>query len=295
MKNFVRKKDKRYKSVLTNRQIYDRYKKPDDKYLRLFNLLQSNYKLFRLVTKFSEIHWKEESIDTLIKKYTLSSTSQKDLDDYINEVTKNFKDLKIEQTKHGYSVQLDDKEIRFIKATKMFPMLLNFIPSAESERRRGKCHWLSVRLSLLMSLSGIKNELVSGYIYEIIEDAPYSHTWVEFEDDSGKAVVADLTMGAIINKDGYYAIKHPTNLSRISQQDVVRESKIFEKFDKVANGWANKVYFHDRETALKLYEEYFGELEIIEYEDFLKYPELIFNHKAEEESNEEHKQSQKYQ
>lgn len=81
-------------------------------------------------------------------------------------------------------------------------------------------------MSLEISLSlNFPNEVVTGFIYGISDKVKYLHSWIEFNKD-GNEYVIDYTMNVIMNKEGYYFIRQAEELSRISNQDILFDSKI---------------------------------------------------------------------
>lgn len=265
----MRKMFKKYKKiekskVMTLNEVIDRFKIPYERVEVEHEKINNSSELsFFIKRKLSIFHFPEQAIDHMIDKFTQEEFSDEDFVDMsrnIKRLTHHFIiNIKRFLGNKGFEIETKKGSIKVIKAYEYFPKLLDYMPNQNNKRRDRQCHWSAMMLSTLMSLSGIENEVVSGYVYEFSKKEEYSHSWVEFLSENGNPFVFDGNRGAIISKDGYYMIKHPRDISKISHKDIVCEQTIFPIFEKIEGGeWINKLYFHDREMALRVYKDIFG-------------------------------------
>ena len=268
-------------AVLTEEQIIKMFKIPYDENSAWFDKLRAaDDKNFDKMTRFVKVFPNDDRIDGLIDSFTLKETTDEDFVDKARKV-KNLSRGKILEIQRfcgddGFKIKFKDGDMTVIKAYKYFDCLLNYMPTQNDARRNGKCHFSALTLSTLLTLSGIENEVVSGYVYEYCKKEEYSHSWVEFKSEKGTPLVFDGNRGAIITKDGYYRIKHPRDISKISYKDIICEQTIIHQLEKVAESWATKLYFHNREMALKVYEKHFGKPFVPkDYDYALAHPETI--------------------
>jgi len=281
MKNILEKINLRFKPhILTEDEILRLYKIPCDKNDQLRQARLSSEKEFKKSTRLKKFYYLDEQIDLFINNFTLANTSDEEFIDMARHIN-NHSRGKVKQIKRlfgnaGFEITTKDYTMKVIKAYEFFSNLLEPMPDLDKQERDGGCHYHAYQFSTLLALMDIPNEVVSGYIYEGFKDETYSHSWVEFKSEKGTDLVFDGNRGAIITKDGYYKIKHPKNLSRISHKDIVCEQTILHGLENIADGWANKLWFHDREMALKVYENYYGKKFVPkDYEECMKNPAII--------------------
>ena len=98
---------------------------------------------------------------------------------------------------------------------------------------------------------GIENSIVTGYCYGYSDKSRFLHSFVETTLD-GKEVVIDGTLNAIMNKDGYYALRHIKPLTKISNQTLQEDKENYlykiEKFPP-------EVYFVFRDEIIRDFEK----------------------------------------
>ena len=92
----------------------------------------------------------------------------------------------------------------------------------ETEKRSGKCHLKSLKVSKNL---GISNNIVTGYIFGYSDKDKYFHSWVEYSH-KGKEYVIDYTRNIIINKEAYYRLMNAIPLSRISNKTIEEDENI---------------------------------------------------------------------
>ena len=243
-------------------------------------LINADDKTFDKMIRFVRIYPNNDRIDGLIDSFTLAETTDEEFVDKARRV-KNLSRGQVLEIKRfygdkGFVITTKQGKMTVIKVYKAYPNVLNFMPTLNSKRRDGKCHFHALEFSTLLTLSGIDNEVVSGYVFEYAKKAEYSHSWVEFKSEKGTPLVFDGNRGAIITRDGYYWLKHPRDISRISARDIICEQTILKQLANVADTWATKLYFHDREMALKVYEQHFGKPFVPkDYDYAIAHPETI--------------------
>lgn len=132
---------------------------------------------------------------------------------------------KIKTYKDGTIVIVTEKDMPDIVVTR----LSDFIPDLKKDNnlgnwdRQGQCHTQSKEISLRLDFP---NEVVTGYFHAMSDKARFLHSWVEFSKD-GKDYVIDYTMNAVMNKKGYYFIRHVQELCRISDTDILSDIDLF--------------------------------------------------------------------
>ena len=104
----------------------------------------------------------------------------------------------------------------------------NVFPYIETSEREGKCYTMSYGVSLCLG-GGQQNDVVTGLIYGYSSKSKFLHSWVE-TNIGGKDYVIDSVLNAVINKEGYYAMKHAKELNRIDYKTLKADS------DKYFNG-----------------------------------------------------------
>ena len=112
--------------------------------------------------------------------------------------------------------------------------------------RQGKCHAKSKEISLRLTFP---NEVVTGYFHSMSDKARFLHSWVEFSQN-GKDYVIDYTMNIVMNKRGYYFIRHIEELCRISDTDILSDLELFSQL-KGLNIKEYMVYRHEIAKELK--------------------------------------------
>lgn len=89
--------------------------------------------------------------------------------------------------------------------------------------RLGQCHTKAQEISLRI---GFPNEVVTGYFHALSDKARFLHSWIEFSGDEEDYVI-DYTMNAVMNKKGYYFIRHVKELCRINNHDILSDLDLF--------------------------------------------------------------------
>lgn len=111
--------------------------------------------------------------------------------------------------------KVDGTKISVEILSQKFPALKGN-PQLVTNKRLHKCHYGAISLARL-----IKNNatVVTGKTLGITTSSHYVHSWVEATID-GKPVVIDFTMNAIINKDGFYSLRHAEPITKIHNSEL---------------------------------------------------------------------------
>lgn len=108
------------------------------------------------------------------------------------------------------------------------------------ECRSSRCHEFAIYASRLLSKElGIQGKIVTGYTHYYVPQYNCLHSWIETETEDGPVVI-DSTMNAVMDKEGYYKLKHideKSIISEISTEDLLSDmekyEEVIEKIDKV--------------------------------------------------------------
>ncbi len=121
------------------------------------------------------------------------------------------------------------------------------------ETRLHRCHRLGVYAAhILDEFLGIKNQMVTGYTCFATEKSKYLHTWNEFKMGE-KEYVLDSTLNVIMNKDGYYLLRHIEEvLDKIDSDKVIED---FEKYGDEITKYSIKAYVTARDLLIKDFEK----------------------------------------
>lgn len=177
-----------------------------------------------------DLYFKEYKISICINEFTNNTILKEDKQNLI-ETLKNIKNY----VKNAYYQKNDDFKsnemvvetvmgtVKAITLSDVFPRLKMLYPDIENYARKGKCFEKSYEISLMLR---VPNQLVTGYIYGYSDKSDYLHSWIETKLH-GREVVIDFTMNAIINKDGYYLIKHAKPLNKILDKDVKSDLELY--------------------------------------------------------------------
>ena len=203
-------------------------------------------KLEEHIETAKELYLDERQICTAINAFTLKTESRNEKIRLLKGLKKAdfVKDLKA--TESSLIIRLKNGEIRAYKLTGIIPALKKEDEDIETERRIGKCHEKSIKISNSME---IPNEVVTGFVFGYSDKSKYLHSWVELNYE-GNDMVIDYTLNVFMNKEGYYLMQHAIPLSRISNKNIKNDLKIFNKFDGLGN-FNIKEYLLFRDELIK--------------------------------------------
>jgi hypothetical protein len=120
-------------------------------------------------------------------------------------------------------------DISFGKLSDIFPKLKDNKKLGNFGRRR-HCHTKSKEISTRLEFP---NVVVTGYAYSISTGDRILHSWVEFNKD-GKDWVIDYTMNVMMEKKGYYYLRHIIELCRIDHNDILSDRDLFFPLEKIS-------------------------------------------------------------
>lgn len=158
---------------------------------------------------------------------------------YADDVSQEKKDLLLKglkENKYIDCVGFDDDnfclksafvELKAKKLSKLFPEFVKKNKLIISQKREGNCHWGSLYLSNFLLKNGVSHNVVTGNIYGLSDKARYLHTWIETEINN-EQVVLDFTMNSVVNKAGYYALRHAEALSSINGENISKDCELLK-------------------------------------------------------------------
>ena len=118
----------------------------------------------------------------------------------------------IEEEKHSLSISTTFHNIKAFKFSHIFSDVLNDKISKNNLVRRNS-YYSSEYVSQVIPFP---NQIVTGYIYGIADKAKTIHSWVEFKNKNNEEFVIDYTDNLIMNKEGYYYIRHAKPIKKVS-------------------------------------------------------------------------------
>lgn len=154
---------------------------------------------------------------------------------------------------NAYIIETEDGKIEFSKIDELFPLIADK-NLEKCETRQGKCHNDSIIFGTKMLDSyNVNNQIVTGYIYYGSDKSKYIHTWNEF-NMSGKNYVLDYTCNIIMNKDGYYLLRHIKEkdiISKINIEDILKDHLKIIQISKGKECIDYKTYLTCRDEIMK--------------------------------------------
>ncbi|MBR2712792.1 MAG: transglutaminase domain-containing protein [Bacilli bacterium] len=212
--------------VLLFKDNFDKIRDMDHNLVKLYNsgMLDNNFfKKYGI----KEVYFEESDYQRMIDLFTLDDN--RDFYRFIPSMP----EISIRNVGgvEGLIFNLDGVNVKVMKITDLICGVRNIFPEIGSPLRYGKCYGGANLLA-----RSLKNDadLVTGYHYGFTDKSKYLHSWVEtkFYDED---YVLDVTLNAVINKEGYYRIKNIKEneiLQRINNRKVSEESlKYKEYFD----------------------------------------------------------------
>lgn len=187
---------------------------------------------------------------------------------YKKEYIKKMENLNIvksvvEEKENFYIVDTIDGKIEFTTIENIFPpnnMITNIFQDSEYlkhyynkianyDRRIQKCHSFGVYVAhLLEEFFETPNEVVTGYTCYSTEKSKFLHTWNEFEKN-GKQYVLDSTFNVVMNKEGYYLLRHIEQvINKIDSKNVISD---FEKYEDIIEKFGLKTYLTCRDELIR--------------------------------------------
>ena len=96
--------------------------------------------------------------------------------------------------------------------------------------------------------------VVTGKVAGQTSKSSYLHTWVETTTEDGRQVVLDYSMNAIINKQGYYTLRHASQISAINGADIASDMEKVSPFIN-AGELSGKEYLVYRDSIMEILKE----------------------------------------
>ncbi len=191
--------------------------------------------------------------------YTISAFTKKDTDEkffqsLIERISRQngTKEVKIEKVKDKnffrFIVNKEDFSVTVMPLSKRLPISLETCPDLEDDTRVGTCFTKALTTATHL---GRDNTIVTGYCYGYSDKSRFLHSIVETTLD-GEEVVIDGTLNAIINKDGYYALRHFKPLTKISNQTLQDD---IDKYLYKIEEFNPEVYFVFRDEIIRDFEK----------------------------------------
>jgi hypothetical protein len=205
----------------------------------------------RLFMQTNEIYLDESQINTAIETFTRKE-SPEEKDRLLNGLKEIdwIKDVRVENNVLHIGTEKGPINVGLLSDMDGYRDDLRLLTSG----RKGFCHSDSIKMCRQYNDA----QIVTGYIYGLSDKAKYLHSWVEFEQD-GKCVVADYTMNVVMNKEGYYLIKHAEELSRVSHKQIIDDLKILGQLSKQGIVFRENEYLVFRDEIMKDLEKNFGD------------------------------------
>lgn len=207
----------------------------------------------RLFMQADEIYLEESQINTAIETFTRKE-SPEEKDRLLNGLNKIdwVKSVKVE---NGV-LQIDTEKESLVVA--LISEVMNGYQDdlrLLTSGRKGFCHTDSIKMCRQYEQD---SNVVTGYIYGLSNKAKYLHSWVEFESNK-KEFVADYTMNAVMNKKGYYMLKHAEVLSKVSNKQLKEDWKILGQLAKQGITFKENEYLVFRDEIMRDLEKNFGD------------------------------------
>jgi hypothetical protein len=207
----------------------------------------------RLFMQANEIYLDESQINTAIEEFTRKGPQEEK--DRLLEGLKKIDWIKNVKVENGI-LRIDTE-----KGPLMVALINESLNGYENDLRlltngrKGFCHTDSIKMCRQYQQDSY---VVTGYIYGLSDKAKYLHSWVEFEA-GGKEFVADYTMNALINKEGYYMLKHAKERSRVSNKQIKDDWKILGQLAKRGITFKENEYLVFRDEIMRDLEKNFGD------------------------------------
>ncbi len=134
-------------------------------------------------------------------------------------------------------------DITIIEFSSLNPEIKKAIPFIVTGERNGKCFELAYEINRRL---GISHKVVTGYIYGYTDKSRYLHSWIELSYKAEEYVI-DGTLNAMINKSGYYLLKHAQPIT-ILPDNIIQED-LDNNLDKL-KGIPLEIYFLYRDEII---------------------------------------------
>lgn len=210
------------KGVISHEYFYDKYIKSDmasAEFDRAVETLRETPEAlsYMLDLNNASLYTFENSLLGLINNFTTEDKDPVTLALLISSLKIHSKIKDINQSSKAITIELQDGTT--IQAQNMAKTIGLKDKDLASFKRQSKAHQMSVTLA-----RSIPNaRVVTGKVAGLTSKSSYLHSWVETTTSDGKTVVFDYTMNAIMNKNGYYSLRHAKQISAINGADITAD------------------------------------------------------------------------
>lgn len=173
-------------------------------------LYLDEYSIYHAFTRLSHIHTNtniDSKINTNIQEEQILEEIQH------CKIVKN-----LVHTQHSIFLETTFHPIECFKLSDRFPHLKNtigkYFPIQQSSCTS------QFQAEYVSQMIGVPNHVVSGYIYGITSKSKTPYTWVEFRSKNQQEYVIDYEANLILNKEGYYYLRHAEPLKKVSNGDI---------------------------------------------------------------------------
>lgn len=142
-------------------------------------------------------------------------------------------------------------DIQFSEIERFFPNILPDSNIRDINLRRGNCHVKAMDYAKKLNALNIENTVATGHICYITDRSKILHSWNEFVVN-GQELVLDYTDNIVMNKEGYYFLKHIREpISIISGKDIEEDEKIYEQITNNGRNIDVKTYLVFRDEIMR--------------------------------------------
>lgn len=223
----------------------------DEEFVRIYNTegatSATNYLIKNGVTKLYDEFYK---IEYVINECTKSENTIQQKEELLDKL-KSRKCILNAQIGYDekfklpqYVIETIEGKIEAIEFSKINPEIKEIMPYIETDERMGKCFGIAYDISINL---GVPNNIVTGYVYGYTDKSQFLHSWVE-ANIKGEEYVIDGTRNAIINKDGYYLLKHAEPINKISYETMRQD---VHKYEGALNEVPLEAYFVFRDEIIR--------------------------------------------
>lgn len=185
-----------------------------------------------------------------INEYTEESNSKEEKQRIISSLN-NLKDYIInaeivyneKKKKEELVITTTKGDIKVIMFSSLAPAIKKDLPLITTKARNGKCFDLTYQINRRL---GLPHSLVTGYIYGYTDISRFLHSWIEITY-KGEEYVIDGTLNAMINKEGYYLMKHAQAITKITDETFQQD---LEQHLEKLQGIPLEIYFVYRDEII---------------------------------------------
>lgn len=152
-------------------------------------------------------------LDEYCVYHAITSFSSNSFSSFEKETLQNCKIVKnIKEKEHSLDISTTFHPIKAFKLSHIFSDVLQDKIDKNNLIKRNS-YYISEYVSQVLPMP---NHVVTGYVYGIADKAKTVHSWVEFTNKYNQEFVIDYKDNLLINKEGYYYIRHAEPLKKVS-------------------------------------------------------------------------------